>query len=308
MQRDGEHSNYDYLERNSRRMLWWTIYLYEQSLSFVLGRPSATSTLDISVKLPDEIVMDGGDSPPGYFVHAVKLGEISVSIKRFVAASSTYYDQPDRIASLAQLGQRLQEALDNWRSSLPPHLARESRFATPKHRRAVLLLHVSFEHLRSVVGRPFLLCDINDQLEAMRKDGGPRPNTSSLTGQLALKSLSAARETITLLLFMAENGILEGEVWIDYYYVHHATLVLSLPFLVDPDIQLHSDRALISTSLNVAQQSRLAPTFRILVNVSIQFAKIVGIGPDDDPSRPPSPRSLYEPLQSAEPRRSTKAG
>jgi hypothetical protein len=51
------------------------------------------------------MVMDGGDSPPGYFVHAVKLGEISVSIKRFVAASSTYYDQPDRIASLAQLGQ-----------------------------------------------------------------------------------------------------------------------------------------------------------------------------------------------------------
>jgi hypothetical protein len=180
IQRDGQHSDYDYLERNSRRMIWWTIYLYEQSLSFVLGRPSVTSTLDTSAKLPDEMAMDGGDFPPDYFLHAVKLGEISVSIKRFVAAISTYYDQHDKIAGFFQIGQRLQESLDKWRSSLPPRLARESHFATSKHRRAVQLLHVTFEHLKSVIGRPFLLCDINDQLELRsRSPQHERPLPSS---------------------------------------------------------------------------------------------------------------------------------
>lgn len=93
------------------------------------------------------------------------------------------------------------------------------------------------------------------------------------------------------LLSLASAASLEGEVWYDYYYVHHASLILSLPFLVDfNDQHVASDRAIISATLNLAQKSRLAPTYRILINVSIQFAKIVGIGPDDDPSRPASPR------------------
>jgi proline utilization trans-activator len=96
MQRDGENGNFDFIIRNLRRTIWWTLFLFEQNLSFILGRPSATSTLDISASLPDEAASDGTrDAPPGYLEYAVKLGVISAKIKRFTAANSTKYDKPD---------------------------------------------------------------------------------------------------------------------------------------------------------------------------------------------------------------------
>lgn len=293
MQRDGENSNFDFIERNTRRIIWWTLYLFEQNLSFILGRPSVTSTVYVSASLPDEAVKDGADSPPGYLEQAIKLGDISTKIKRFVAAISSDFDKPDRLAATTDMANQLDELLLRWDQSLPPHLGYTAQFATAKHRRTVRLLHATYNYLRSVLGRPYLLCKINHDLDNSQS---PLPvnSTSGLTSAitaLSQTSLSAARSCMEALLSLASAASLEGEVWYDYYYVHHASLILSLPFLVDfNDQHVASDRAIISTTLNLAQKSRLAPTYRILINVSIQFAKIVGIGPDDDPSRPASPR------------------
>lgn len=290
MQRDGEHSNFDFIVRNTRRMVWWTLYLFEQNLSFILGRPSATSTLDISATLPDEAVMDGGNAPPGFLEHAVKLGDISAKIKRFVASVSTEFDKPDRLAIQADMATQLDGILAQWEQALPLHLRRTAQFATSKHLRSVLLLHAALFHLRSVVGRPFLLCKVNHQLDTVQSPMPlPAAPLSPATVSLANSSVNNARQCLETMITLASNGALEGELWYDYYYVHHSSLVLSLPFLVDATDG--TDRGIVSTALNLAQKSRLAPTYRILVNVAIQFAKIVGIGPDDDPSRPSSPRS-----------------
>lgn len=293
MQRDGENSNFDFIERNTRRIIWWTLYVFEQNLSFVLGRPSATSTLEISASLPDEAVTGGADSPPGYLEYAVKLSDISAMIKRFVAAISADFDKTNRLATTTDMANQLDELLLQWDRSLPPHLKYTAQFATAKQRRTVHLLHVAYNHLRSVLGRPYLLCKINHDLDNPQASL-PINSSSSLASAitaLSQTSLSAARSCMETLLSLASVASLEGEVWYDYYYVHHASLILSLPFLVDfNDQHVASDRAIISMTLNLAQKSRLAPTYRILINVSIQFAKIVGIGPDDDPSRPASPR------------------
>jgi len=307
MQRDGESQNFDFIARNSRRTVWWTLFLFEQNLSFILGRPSATSTVDISASLPDESVTDGGDTPPGYLDHAVRLGEISAKVKRYTASVSPLYDRASQLLKTIGLAVQLDEVLQRWLDDLPAHLRPDTHFATSKHRRSVLLLHATFNHTRSVLGRPHLLCRTNHALEtggrsslsevplvappATSPDSGELGPMPPLVEQFAQSSLAASRKCISTLIDLASSGSLEGEVWYDYYYMHHAALILSLPFLGDSSRQDRLlDRGLVSTALNLAQKSRLAPTYRILINVSIQFAKIVGIGPDDDPSRPSSPR------------------
>jgi proline utilization trans-activator len=294
IQRDGENANFDYITRNTRRTTWWTLNLFEQNLSFILGRPSATSTIDVSALFPDDDFSNGGDTPHGFLQQAVKLGDISAQIKRFIASISTHFAAPYRLIETTDMANQLDQVLSRWELSLPQHLQSSAPFATPRHRRSVQLLHATCSHLRSVLGRPYLLCRINHQLDhrsAPFDFGDPSQTLAPAIEKLAQISLMGARRCMSVLADLADHGCLEGELWYDYYYIHHASLILSLPFLIDPhDSQHASDRAMISTALNLAKHSRLAPTYRILVNVSIQFADIVGIGPDDDPSRPPSPR------------------
>ena len=292
IQRDGENANFDYITRNTRRTTWWTLNLFEQNLSFILGRPSATSTIDVSASFPDDDFSNGGDTPHGFLQYAVRLGDISAQIKRFIASISTHFAAPDRLIETTNMANQLDQVLTRWESSLPQHLQSSAPFATPRHRRSVQLLHATCSHLRSVLGRPYLLCRIDHQVDYRSHSFlDPSQTLAPAINTLAHTSLVGARRCMGVLADLADHGCLEGELWYDYYYIHHASLILSLPFLIDlNDPQHASDRAMISTALNMAKHSRLAPTYRILINVSIQFADIVGIGPDDDPSRPPSPR------------------
>jgi proline utilization trans-activator len=296
IQRDGETANFDYITRNTRRTTWWSLNLFEQSLSFILGRPSATSTIDVSARYPDDDFSNGGDTPHGFLQYAVKLGDISAQIKRFIASNSTHFASPARLAETTDMANQLDQVLLRWEQSLPLHLQSFAPFATSRHRRSVHLLHATYNHLRSVLGRPYLLCSVDHELDYQST---PLPDSSNALptaiSTLAQTSLVGARKCLGVLADLANHGCLEGELWYDYYYIHHASLILSLPLLIDSSSPRHAgDRGLVSTALNLAKQSRLAPTYRILINVSIQFADIVGIGPCDDPSRPPSPRRGFE--------------
>jgi proline utilization trans-activator len=296
IQRDGETANFDYITRNTRRTTWWSLNLFEQSLSFILGRPSATSTIDVSARYPDEDFSNGGDTPHGFLQYAVKLGDISAQIKRFIASNSTHFASPTRLAETTDMANQLDQVLLRWEQSLPLHLQSFAPFATSRHRRSVHLLHATYNHLRSVLGRPYLLCCVDHELDyqstPLSESSNALPNAINT---LAQTSLVGARKCLGVLADLANHGCLEGELWYDYYYIHHASLIISLPMLIDSVSPRHAaDRGLVSTALNLAKQSRLAPTYRILINVSIQFADIVGIGPADDPSRPPSPRRGYE--------------
>jgi proline utilization trans-activator len=293
IQRDGQNGNFDPIERNTRRIVWWQLHLYEQDMSLELGRPCATEPIDVSAALPDDTITDGGDLPPDYLAHAIELARLSARVKRFVAAKSADYDKEEELSLSRYLVDILEQELSGWRSNLPLHLQTTYHFAVKKHRRTVVLLHVLYHHLRSILGRPYILCSTYQALQSIFPS-----NSQSKPGieEPAQMSLEAARVVLELLLELADNELLEGEIWHDFYYGHHASLVLSLPFLARPQSQPGLHRVLVSTFLNLSRKSQLAPTYRILINVSIQFAKLVGITPDDDPSRPPSPTLQHREL------------
>lgn len=283
MHRDGQNGNFDPFERNTRRVVWWVLHMFEQNLSFTLGRPGGTDLIDTSAILPEEVYLDGNELPPGYFERAVALTEICSRIRRFTASVASYYQDQSHMATTTQTAIHMLAQLTAWKADLPVHLSYNYHFATPRHRRAVLLLHIQCDHLQSIVGRSYLLCRVNDQLDCFA-----RGNSSTLDQgikDLANVSVTSANGVVDGLMALSSHNLLESLVWLDFYYVHHAAFVIALHFLgkpLDNSSEDSQQRTAISTLLGIAKQAKLAPTYRILTNVALQLAYIVGVGPEDE--------------------------
>ncbi|OCF37985.1 hypothetical protein I317_03946 [Kwoniella heveanensis CBS 569] len=300
MHRDGDTSNFTSVERNIRRIVWWTLYIFEQNLSFTLGRPSATDIFDRTVRLPDDHVIDGRDMPPGYFGHLARLAELSIRVKRFAAFLSVQYDKPDALACHTEDAEEIGNDLDIWRYSLPQHLFPQAYFADERHRRAVLLLHVHYDYIRSILGRAFLLARVNHEIE---HESTPYTPLDRSILQQADKALKFAKSSIDNIQFLAAHRLLEGQVWLDLFYVHHATFMLALPYLSRSGAlapQYQADRRAVSNMLLNCQRVHVAPTYRILLNIAMQLAYIVGMGPEDHPPATPPNASEEQGIHQAE--------
>ncbi len=284
MHRDGEDGKFDTIERNLRRLVWWQLFIFEQTLSLDLGRPgTGTDLIDVTVALPDPVVMDQGDYPPEYLKHAVALADLSIKVKRFVAATSVDYEDPRKLAHSTMQAEDLHRLLLRWESHLGDLLDTEYPFATARLRRMHLLLHINYQHLTSVLGRPFVLCHAHHL--ALSRTQAVHPLDQRLEA-LATTARDAARLTLDYLRRLAENDILEPQVWLDFAYAHHATFILGLHSkfgIKDP-----ADRRAVTDMVNRAQRLNLAPTYRLLMQITAQYAYIVGLAPDTEASLGPS--------------------
>jgi hypothetical protein len=90
-----------------------------------------------------------------------------------------------------------------------------------------------------------------------------------------------AKEVLRLICQLAACGLLEPAVWLDFYYVHHAVLIVGLRFLVVSETPEADDRATVRAALSLARDAQLAPTYRILVNIARQFALVTGIDTEE---------------------------
>lgn len=301
LHRDGENGNFDTVERNVRRLVWWTLHIYEENLASALGRPASTGLPDVSTRLPEEYLLDGGDYPSGFLQQFVALSQLTGRIRRFNAIVSGKYNQPIHLLAWVQRAEELLQLLYAWRDGLPQHLRPEHPFATTRHRRAVLLMQLACDQLRSMIGRPFCLCRADHQIRLGQADQpNDIPPLAPSIDALADEGRRAARAMIDHLLTLSRHGILEGETWLDFLYAHEAIFITGLCFLGKGPApgsspwnansvytaQDEDDRRAVSEMIAVSQRIRLAPTYRILAQIDWQFAFIVGIGPDSAPESP----------------------
>ncbi|GFZ47006.1 hypothetical protein JCM24511_04232 [Saitozyma sp. JCM 24511] len=280
LHRDGDTAHFDPVERNIRRMVWWTLYEFEQMVSLILGRPACTDSIDMSARMPDEDFVDGIDRPPGYVAQVVALMEQATRVRRFVASISSSWDQPQTLLDACSCANDLNHNLNRWQGSLPPHLQPQAYSATNRHRRAVLLLHVMFEHIRSVLGRPFLLCRVNQEVESQ---SGTCPPVPQPVQQLALLAEQAGKMSLGRLHDLATQKLLDSRVWIDMFYLHHAIYILCVPYLsraVDADPLSPDIRRLIKETMAAVEAMIVAPTYRLLLRMAAQIAFAVGLGPE----------------------------
>lgn len=278
LHRDGDNSHMDPFDKNIRRVVWWTLHLFEQYLSLALGRPSFTDAIVSCVEFPDESFEVGLGLPKDYLANCVSLATFIKAIKHTVALASICFTDDKKIMDLFPKVVAIHTALIAWKKGLPPNLGLGQRFSSPIHRRLVLNLLISADYLESILCRPFLLCRINGELE------GRVP--AEEINEIASHSISAAHASAIKVLVLDDYGLVEGTVWLDFYAIQHAIMITALHFLGQPtDPEGDSLREPVLRLLSVAQRTALAPTYRLTMKVALQLAGITRIITEPVPLR-----------------------
>jgi proline utilization trans-activator len=274
LHKDGDNARFeDPFERNIRRTVWWYLHIFEQTISLALGRPSFTDAIHVNTTLPDSSYEVSIGLPAGYLEAYVSLSQFIVRIKQVVGIVSIRYEDPSFLVNYHGMVMDLHTELIAWKKGLPQTLSMGQSFTSPVHRRLITLLQIWADYFESVLCRPYLLCRVNQDISQQR--------CSSSIDDIAGLCASAAHASMTKLLLLSDNGLLESSVWLDYYAAQHAIMILSLQFLGQPNLEdWDSSREPISQLIAVAQTTRLAPTYRITMNVALQLSCIAGIGPD----------------------------
>lgn len=293
MHREGTSHNFDAIERNTRRMVWFTLYSFEQFTSLQLGRPSTIKALEVNVHLPDESVLDGSDYPPDYINHASKLLDLTSKVRHFATAASPNCFDDVFLTSMVDSLTTISKELNTWYTRLPRHLRPEWSFISPRHLRAVLLLHANYHHIASVLTRPYLLAKVDHDIRHQADSGSNLPAVTASTVTLAQDCITSSVAVADMLHRLSSESLLEGLGWTDFYYLYHAMLALCLDFLGRPHLSVANewtvrDRSIsanVSFMIEMCQTHQLGPTYRILSQVAIQLAYIVGLGGDDGMSR-----------------------
>ena len=58
MHRDSSNLDFDPIERDMRRQVWWTIYIFEKTLCSILGRPTAIDDREMSLHIPEAPMLE----------------------------------------------------------------------------------------------------------------------------------------------------------------------------------------------------------------------------------------------------------
>ena len=282
----GSHA-FDPIERNTRRMVWWTLYTFDLKVSSILGRPLCLDPKEVSTKLVDEQIIDGGDYPPGYMVHSMALTLISSRVKSFMSTVYKKHLNEDELLPTCEKAEQLMIELATWKSQLPRHLHPSWQFIIPRQRRAVILLHVYHSHIRTVISRPYLLARVNRDIESQSIESPGRLAIDPAIHSLSQDCRFSAKDAADNIEQLAVVNMLEPVLWLDFFYLQHAMLVMSLAFLGQrQDLGQESamdtaHRASVTSLIRLCQTYKLAPTYSILCRVAISFANIVGIDTDD---------------------------
>ena len=283
MHREGTSGGFDETEREVRKRVWWTAYVFEQNQCAILGRPCAIDDSEVNISYPNELMLDGGVSvPSGYVEYSVRLAKLMSEIRRKVYATPiTSLTRPSGYSKISVAAQFLLD-LDTWQNNLPAHLRLDFPSHTPIHRRAVVLLHIQFHHTQALVTRPFILRKVGVQLA--RKLGKHVRSQDLDQEEIDLSHACGkfSRKSAELLHQLLATGRFDGIAWLDAYYVYHSIFILALDFLARPwpDTETSEDQARkqaareVMTALHTV---KLCPTFTVLTQVSLQLAKIVGI-------------------------------
>lgn len=282
MHREGSNQSLDTGESQLRRRVWFTIYVLEHNSSIILGRPCPIDDTEVSVKYPDEELLDGCACVPKGYVEALhRLTKIMATSIKTMYPPRWYPDtQSARIEATTRNAPKCLTDLETWHYDLPEHLRLNAKIILPIHRRAVILLHLQFYFTQSLVTRPFMIRKAGVRIaRRLGKDlSGGDLNHKELV--LSSKCSDYAKQAILLVHQLITLNQFDGVTWSDPYYVYHSVLIIALDFLAkdepDDDADIMSKKVIFDIK-NAMININLCPVFAMLTQVAWQLAQIVGI-------------------------------
>lgn len=145
--------------RELRKRLWWTLYTFEMLQATSLDRPSAVDDVDVTATCPRESILGhSGGGGDGCVREASKLTVFLNRASRIVRSLNSSAAAADEGLGLMSPVTALLRDLSRWREGLTNHVRLEAvDTLPPSAQRAVLLLHVQYHYVLSVLTRNGLL-------------------------------------------------------------------------------------------------------------------------------------------------------
>ncbi|RFU36299.1 hypothetical protein B7463_g92, partial [Scytalidium lignicola] len=218
------------IERELRKRVWWTLYIFEQYHSALFGRPSAIDDEETTSDLPIESILDEGyHRPPGLIAHDVSLAKIVSKIRKSQADHGRFSSLGGHGFSDCHTVHGLLQELDTWYDDLPPFLKFDEsnqRHIYPSHFRQLVTLQLRYQHARLLLARPFHLKILQNPLPTVQ-DGV----VTDIVAKFGDICVGAALESWKLTSILWESGKLDGNLWLDGVFAYQSGMVLSLACL-----------------------------------------------------------------------------
>ncbi|KAI1097690.1 fungal-specific transcription factor domain-containing protein [Jackrogersella minutella] len=289
-------SAFNPIEREIRKRVFCTLYVFEQFLATSLGRPSGMNDSDVEVIPPRAGMLDGngGGGDAMLVTFSLRLHRI---LGRSRMCQGTTIDTEAAEASTLLSPEAILIDLDQWRIDLskqqwlniPPIKTGERlfddkelgavgfddlksllRWQNRSSLRAALMLHLQYHYIALFATRPFLL----QELSVGQLSGRDRTESTSRQVSLAGTCLHHASQMATIILLLDSFGLINGVSSLDVFYVYWASMVLSLGML-----RRHapSDEARLLEALSsLVAQLRAVATRVEKSGTMKRFAKLLG--------------------------------
>ncbi|CAL5870066.1 uncharacterized protein PFLUO_LOCUS4300 [Penicillium psychrofluorescens] len=266
------------LEKELRKQIWCSLYIFEQYASAFLGRPSALEDVEIIFDLPNESILDQGFHwPPGYLQHDVTLARIVGKIREAqMDQSLSLSNDLQGLPNISTCHQLLHE-LDNWKKNLPGFLDFDERnldHVYPSHLRQILMIHVRYQYARIMLSRPFLL-------KALYISHGLNADVTTNAKILNYKDVcfQGALDCWKVIHCLWKRGRYNANLWLDGVFAYQCNLILSLYLLdtsktSDPS-QLREIHEMVKQIQQILHKGPGNRTMRRLIQISRDFSEIV---------------------------------
>lgn len=226
----------DEATREHRRRVWWSIYSLDRILSVKSGNPLTIHDHDIGVNLPSKLPEEAEYCPAVVLRHYTQLSKILGEISKSIYRKSTKRRSARRLMATVQ---SIILALSKWETELPNEL----RFA-PEKLAASRECVSTFSHYYQCINmtaRPLLFHVVRKRLTAI----AVHADTKQTDWRLALNDpttvrviemcISAAKETIRMMVEAEERNLLATYGYMDGEHVFSAAIVLVMVCAAFPD-------------------------------------------------------------------------
>jgi proline utilization trans-activator len=280
MHRGSSNNEFDSIERNTRRQVWWSTYFLEKILCGILGRPTVIDDVEMKMKLPDASMSEQQSMSGDYMAVCFDVTQISYRIRQRAYFDSNTAEERSPTLSVAV---KLLRECDHFHSKLPQYLLPDFSSTAPTPKRAkVLFLHAYYYYTRCIVTRDFLIQKVERDISYMENRLPPMSEDWDTTFALSEDCVESAHQSLRCIMAGHENGVIVYS-YIDLFFVIHSVLIICADFLARPKEQQISakDRerqGVVRAMLDyVRGLKKLAPTYIILKRVAMQFAGMTGV-------------------------------
>ncbi|KAN0094091.1 Fungal specific transcription factor domain containing protein [Hyaloscypha variabilis] len=211
------------LSRELRRQLWWTLYRFEQIQVSSYDRPTAIEHDVSSVGCPNERIVGGAGHSQDFTKWSQKLVLLLGSACKALNRSGSGNNAEDVYNRPLSPAAAVLRDLSRWKDDLPSHLRLEvMESLAPTSRRSLLLLHIQFHYIVTLLTRSALL----RRATALAKDNNESLPQSLLT--VSETCVDSGRSLGKLLRKLDSINKFNACTWFDIFYTVQAALVLVL--------------------------------------------------------------------------------